>query len=335
MAGSTRAKKLARLLTRIALGVAVGIAALVAGVILVVTNPLIIPPERRTVPAADPDALKAHVVRLASTVPARNHANVGALAETLGYIRSTWTGQGHQVQSQPFSAGTSTFSNVWITCGPETADRVIIGAHYDVCGDQPGADDNASGVAAILELGRLLPTHRPALDRRIDLVAYANEEPPYFKSAYMGSVVHARSLKAKGARVRGVVALDMVGYFKDEPGSQSFPNSLMGYVYPDRGDFLAVVAPFSEYALTRRVKDRLTAGTALPIYSMNAPVRLPGVDFSDHRSYWPEGYHAVLVTDTSFYRNAQYHQKGDVPERLDYRRLAEVVAGLYVVATEL
>lgn len=322
-----------RRLERIAIGVVFGLSLIVGGAGLVGTNPLLLPPERKIAPVADSRLLTRHVRALASTAAPRNHAQVAALAEAAGYIRDTWRAQGHRVEEQPFSVGPDTHRNLWISSGPAGGERVIIGAHYDVCGDQPGADDNASGVAAILELGRLLAA-RPA-SRRVDLVAWTLEEPPYFRTPLMGSVIHAGALASSGATVRGVIALDMVGYFRNDRGSQQFPHPVIGLVYPDRGDFLAVVGPLSELALTRRVKSLLSASTAIDIRSMNAPASIPGIDYSDHRSYWRHGFRAVLVTDTSFYRHPHYHEPGDVPELLDYGRLAHVVGGLYTVATEL
>lgn len=252
--------------------------------IVLATNPLLLPPDRTVPPPPSAALLQRHVRALTSTAAPRNHRELAALGQAVDHIRGTWRAQGHRVEEQVYSVGKDDHRNLWISCGPAAAERVIIGAHYDVCGDQPGADDNASGVAAILELGRLLSGRSGPLGHRVDLVAYALEEPPSFRSALMGSVIHARSLREQGVKVRDVVALDMIGYFRNEPGSQRFPHPLIGLLYPDRGDFLAVIGPLSELALTRRVKARLTAGSALEVRSMNAPRAIPGIDYSDHRS---------------------------------------------------
>jgi Zn-dependent M28 family amino/carboxypeptidase len=190
-------------------------------------------------------------------------------------------------------------------------------------------------VAAILELARLLADHRPLLDHRLELVAYTLEEPPVFRSRHMGSAVHARSLRERGVEVRAMICLEMLGYFSDRPGSQSFPAPGLGLLYPRTGNFIAVVGSLGGRRITRQVKARMAGASMVPVISINAPSLLPGVDFSDHRSYWNQGFPAVMITDTAFYRNPHYHEPSDTPDTLDYRRLAEVVKGLYAAMTTL
>jgi Zn-dependent M28 family amino/carboxypeptidase len=221
----------------------------------------------------------------------------------------------------------------------------VIGAHYDSHGDAiggskhprghtpethtPGADDNASGVAGLLELARLLG--RSAQSRTIELVAYTLEEPPHFRTEHMGSAWHARSLRAANRDVELMLSLEMIGYFSDEPGSQGYPFPAMSHLYSDRGNFIAIVGKMSDFGATRRVKALMAGATSLPVHSINAPPLLQGVDFSDHLSYWLEGFPALMVTDTSFMRNHHYHQASDTYEKLDYRRMAMVVQGVYAV----
>jgi Zn-dependent M28 family amino/carboxypeptidase len=197
------------------------------------------------------------------------------------------------------------YRNVIASLGPATGPLLVVGAHYDSFGDfgpNPGADDNASGTAGLLELARLL--HGRSLRQRVELVAYANEEPPWFGSPWMGSTVHARSLR--GQDVRGMICLEMIGYFTE---TQPAPSWLFRLLYPDRGDFVVVAGRWADRDLTRRVKQAIR-GSEFPTHSFTAP-RSAGIDASDQRSYWDAGIPAVMVTDTAFVRNPHYHSAGD------------------------
>jgi Zn-dependent M28 family amino/carboxypeptidase len=216
--------------------------------------------------------------------------------------------------------------------GPDEGAATVVGAHYDSCNDTPGADDNASGVAGLLELGRLLVAHPPR--KPVELVAFPLEEPPYFRTQSMGSMQHAKSLRAANRELRFMVSLEMIGYFSDAPGSQGFPSPAIGKMYPDTGSFIAVVGQFGDFGLTRRVKARMMGASDLPVESFNAPRAVAGVDFSDHASYWAHGYPALMITDTAFMRNPNYHQITDTPETLDYVRMAKVVEGVYAAVTQ-
>ena len=175
------------------------------------------------------------------------------------------------------------------------------------------------------------------MTHRIDLVAYTLEEPPYFATALMGSAVHARSLKEKGTEVRLMISLEMLGFFSDEKNSQRFPFPQMSWWYPTVGNFIAVVGDQSINGrrMTRSVRSGMKRGSSLPVYSINAPTTLPGIDFSDHRNYWAEGFPALMITDTAFLRNGNYHQVTDTPDSLDYTRMAQVVEGVYRALVEL
>jgi Zn-dependent M28 family amino/carboxypeptidase len=214
------------------------------------------------------------------------------------------------------------------TSSHEVGARIVVGAHYDTAGPHPGADDNASGVAGLLELARLLDG--ADLARPVELVGYPLEEPPYFSTSKMGSAVHARSLREQGVAVRAMLSLEMIGYFTDEPNSQALPLSLLRPFYPSEGNFIAVVGRWGwgQRRLVRTVRDGMQDATPLPVHSINAPRLVPGVAFSDHRNYWQAGYDAVMITDTAFYRNPHYHAPSDTPETLDYGRMAQVVDGV-------
>jgi Zn-dependent M28 family amino/carboxypeptidase len=293
----------------------------------------------RPAPAAVPvDAarLEAHVRALAGFAP-RDERHPENLDRAASYIRQELQRAGGQaggrVEDQEFEVEGETYRNVIARFGPETRERIVVGAHYDAAGPYPGADDNASGVAGLIELAHLLGKKPPPL--RVELVAYSLEEPPHFASSAMGSAVHAASLKKQGVRVRAMIALEMIGYFTDEPDSQQFPAPFLSRLYPSKGNFITVVGKLGQRSLVRRIKKAMVRATPLPVESINAPTSLPGVDFSDHRNYWAAGYEAAMITDTAFLRNPHYHQASDRPETLDYRRMARVVEGVQAAVREL
>ncbi|MCI0347790.1 MAG: M28 family peptidase, partial [Acidobacteriales bacterium] len=166
-------------------------------------------------------------------------------------------------------------------------------------------------------------------------VAYALEEPPHFRSAAMGSVQHARWLKEQKINVRAMLSLEMIGYFSDAEGSQRFPAPGMSLIYGKRGDFIVVAGRFTDVRLVRRVKRAMTSANDLPVHSINAMASVPGIDFSDHLSYWQQGFPAAMITDTAFYRNPHYHTAADLAETLDYRRMAQVVQQVYAAVLDL
>lgn len=297
-----------------------------------VSNPVPRATPRESLPVVSAELLRKHVVALADAPVPRSESNKKALVDAGTYIRETFASFGATIEEQPYKVGTQTFVNLIASFGPTEGERIVVGAHYDVCGEKPGADDNASGVAGLIELGRLLAANKK-LTRRIDLVAWSTEEPPYFSTRDMGSWHHAQSLKSANVKVALALSLEMIGYFSDEAGSQTFPSPIMNLIYPSTGNYIVLVARFSESALIRRVKPLMQASTALPIYSANPPAFVPGVDYSDHRSYWEVGYPALMVTDTAFQRNRNYHKITDTPDTLDYARMAQVVQGVYGVAT--
>jgi len=274
---------------------------------------------------ADAARLERHVRFLAEGIPHRDADHPEQLAEAADYIGGQLRATGARVEEQEFEAQGATYRNVLARFGPEAGPRIVVGAHYDAMGlfgENPGADDNASGVAGLLELARLLAANPPVA--AVELVAYANEEPPFYASRAMGSHVHATSLTVAEVEVWGMFCLEMIGYFTAE---QPWPNALYASLYPDRGDFIAVVGRWPDRGLARHVKKAFRGASTVPAYGFSSPIELPGMDASDHRSYWLQGYPAVMITDTSFIRNPHYHTAGDRPETLDYGRMAQVVNG--------
>ena len=300
---------------------------------IVVTQPGVTPVVTRP-PAVDAERLKAHVRHLSVDLHPRAAGPSGRLDAAADYVAEVLRESGGAVSVQAFSVGVTRHRNLVARFGPPEGAPLVIGAHYDSHdgGDgepTPGADDNASGVAGLLELARLLGRDPPA--RPVELVAYTLEEPPHFRTAEMGSAVHAQSLRVTGREPRLMLALEMIGTFSDEPGSQRYPVAGMSRLYGDRGDFIAVVGRLERFGLTRQVKAVMTGATDLRVQSINAPTALEGIDFSDHLSYWALGMPALMITDTAFLRNRHYHQPGDSWEKLDYRRMAQVVQGVWAV----
>lgn len=279
--------------------------------------------------SANADSLKMHVTELASISPPRSYAHPEGLLKASAYIQQVWEEQGWEIQVQHFNDGDKKFENIVVSFNPNHSERLVIGAHYDVCGPLPGADDNASGVAGLLELTRMVGEHAPDLPYRIDFVAYSTEEPPYFRSELMGSYVHAESLKKDSANVKLMIVLEMIGYFSDEKNSQSYPLSFLKWFYPTTANFIAFVGRTKELGAIRKLKKAYKKSTNIPVRSINTPFVFEGIDFSDHRNYWKMGYKAVMITDTSFFRNHHYHTANDTPETLDYEKMVEVVNGLF------
>jgi Zn-dependent M28 family amino/carboxypeptidase len=276
---------------------------------------------------ADQDRLRKHVVALSETFHPRDFMHPQNLNRSADYIAAEMKAAGALVEMQDYTVQGETFRNVIGRFGAEKSKTIIIGAHYDSCGDTPGADDNASGVAGLLELARLVGKDEP--DCAVELVAYTLEEPPFFRSPQMGSAIHAASVAPRKDRIIGVIVLEMIGYFSDEPGSQAYPLPLMTAHYPDKGDFITVVSKWNQGDLISDVKAGMKGTTDLPVYSFRGPASLQGIDFSDHRNYWPHDIPAVMITNTAFYRNVQYHTPQDTADRLDYVRMGKVVVGVY------
>jgi Zn-dependent M28 family amino/carboxypeptidase len=241
---------------------------------------------------------------------------------------------GFQVEEQVFDVDGQKFKNLIARFGDSGLPKFVVGAHYDVCGDQPGADDNGSAVAGLLEVSRLVVEKKPKLSHQLEFVAYTLEEPPNYGTQFMGSYVHAKSLQSQKAKVKMMIVLEMIGFFSDEPNSQKFPAFFMKWFYPTVGNFIAIVGHMGGLGYGKRIQQLFMKNSSVPAYRLHAPKHLGGVDYSDHRSYWKFGYPALMITDTAFFRNYHYHMKTDTPETLDYRRMAEVVKGTYSVLSE-
>ena len=268
-------------------------------------------------------ALKRHVETIAST---EHNAVTPALYEqAAAYIEQSLVRAGYPVRSQSFSWGGGVARNLEVVIAGAKRDAIVIGAHYDSVDGSPGANDNGSGVAAALELALAFRGWRPK--HTIRIAFFANEEPPYFHSEAMGSKVYADDLAAAGEPLRAMFSLETIGYYSDRSGSQHYPFPL-GLFYPERGDFLAFVANLPSRPLLHAAIAAFRETARFPSEGVAAPAIIPGVDWSDQWSFWRHGIAAVMITDTAPYRYPHYHLESDTPDKVNYDRLARVVASL-------
>lgn len=278
--------------------------------------------------------LKSHVQRLAGDIGERNVFCCPALGEAAGYIKEQWTQQGYEVATQSYHARGVACENLEVTHqGSSRKEQIIlVGAHYDSVEGSPGADDNASGVAAMLEISRRL-AGRPT-GRTVRFVAFVNEEPPFFFWNQMGSMVYARAARKRGDDIRMMLSLEMLGYYDNLPNSQRYP-PLCRFFYPNHGNFVAFVSNLRSRRQLRHAVRSFRMNSTFPVEHLAAPSIVPGVSWSDHLSFWRHGYRALMVTDTAHYRNPYYHTARDLPDKLDYEALACVTEGLNRTVTAL
>jgi Zn-dependent M28 family amino/carboxypeptidase len=278
--------------------------------------------------------LRRHVERLAGEIGPRNVFVPDALERAAAYIENEWREQGYAVEREAFEASRVACANLATARegAARAAEILLVGAHYDTVVGSPGANDNASGVAALLEIARLFRAVEPELTVRF--VAFVNEEPPFFLSDLQGSMVHAQAARRRGDDIRLMASLETIGWYSEEPGSQHYP-PLFRLVYPDRGNFLGIVSDLRSRAAMRRLAKAFRARSDFPLETAATFRFVPGVSWSDHRSFWQHGYRAVMVTDTAFYRYRHYHASSDTPDKLAYpafgratRALFEAFAGL-------
>jgi Zn-dependent M28 family amino/carboxypeptidase len=264
---------------------------------------------------------------LAGEIGERNVDRPVALHAAEQYIAGELAAIGYEVARQTYAAKGVDCSNVEATAegGERAREMVVVGAHYDTVPGSPGADDNASAVAGLIEIARAL--WHSGLARTVKLVAFVNEEPPFFYWGDMGSRRYARAARARGDCIRVMLSLEMLGCFSDAAGSQAYP-PLFRFFYPAAGNFIAFVSNLGSRRALAEVFDAFKASTDFPAERLACPAFVPGVSWSDQLSFWREGYAAVMVTDTAFYRYAHYHRPTDTPDRLDFARMARVVDGL-------
>jgi len=278
--------------------------------------------------AALAERLRGHVDMLAATIGERNLWHYADLEAAAAYIEARWRAVGLKVERQHYQVEQRRMSNLIAELpGMDLAEEILlIGAHYDSVRSSPGANDNASGVAALLELGEQLANKK--FRRTLRLVAFTNEEPPFFKSAQMGSRIYVERARARDDKIIGMLCLETLGYYTQQPSSQSFPFGPMAFFYPDKGNFVAFVANPASGDLLKKSLSAFRRHSDFPAEKLKAPALLPGVDWSDHWSFWRAGYPAIMLTDTAPYRYLYYHSWEDTPEKLSYPEFARVFEGV-------
>jgi len=271
--------------------------------------------------------LETHVRTLAHDIGVRSDEAYANVQRAAAYIERTLRGLGYEVVSHEFSADNRDFRNLEATLRGTSRPQevVVLGAHYDTAEEAPGADDNASGVAGVLELARIFAQERQS--RTVRFVFFPNEEPPSFPTADMGSRHYATAARERNDQIVAMLSIESIGYYDTEQGSQRYPFPL-NLAYPDVGDFIGFVSNLRSRSLLHRAIAAFRAHATLPTQGAAAPSWVPGVWWSDHWSFWREGYHAIMITDTAPYRNPFYHTPQDTPDKLDYDRMARVVHGL-------
>jgi hypothetical protein len=273
--------------------------------------------------------LKTHIAAIA----AREHniAHHDELEKVGRYLETTLESYGYNVHRQDFTVDGKTVRNIDVIIEPRTGapapEVLVVGAHYDSAPTSPGANDNATGAGAVIELARLLGDLRATTKRRIRLALFVNEEPPYFQTPDMGSLRYAQALAAQNERVVAMYSLETLGYYSDKPGSQQYPGPF-GMMFPDRADFIAFVGMLGSRPLVRETVRSFRSHTAFPTIGGVAPASLEGIGWSDHWAFAEQGFPAVMITDTALFRYPYYHQPTDTPDKVDVEKLARVVKGI-------
>jgi hypothetical protein len=324
-------KKLIKNPEQLAFAVATLIAVAIMGVFMIVTmpgrghrGPLPTLAEKEKKLAAD---LRVHVEKLSEEIGQRSLVTPDALEEAASYIESELFGMGYQPGAHEYSVYKHTVRNIEVEIkgGARPDEILIIGAHYDTVPGTPGADDNASAVAGLLELARAFKGETPSVTIRF--VFFVNEEPPFFKTGDMGSYRYAMRSKELGENIIGMLCLESIGYYSGEPESQQFPPPL-GFFYPHTGDFIGFVGNIKSRKFLYSAIKAFRETTRFPSEGLAVPLPITGTDWSDHWAFWEAGYPAVMVTDTALFRNPNYHGPGDTAEKLDYESMARVVGGV-------
>jgi hypothetical protein len=277
--------------------------------------------------------LQADVQRLAGDIGERNEFHYAALKAAADHIEHSFSAAGLPPRREGYEMRGRSFDNIEAEIRGEVPQIVLVGAHYDSVLGAPGANDNGSGVAAVLALARRF-AGRPAR-QTLRFVAFVNEEPPYFQTPQMGSFVYAQRCQKRGDQISAMISLETIGYFSDAPGSQSYPIPGIGAFYPTTGNFIGFVGNVGSRALVRRVIALFRQHAQVPSQGAAFPAFVPGVAWSDQWSFWQHGYPGIMITDTAPFRYPHYHAPTDTPDKLDYDRFARVVSGMQKVIEDL
>ena len=279
------------------------------------------------------EELRANVQKLAGDIGERNMMRYPQLLAAAEFIEQSLGAPGLQTRRESYELHGRACHNIETQIAGRSRDVVVIGAHYDSVFGCPGANDNGSGVAALLALARRFAGR--STSNTLRFVAFVNEEPPYFQSSQMGSYAYASRCKERGDKIVAMISLETIGYFSDAPGSQTYPAPGLGVFYPKIGNFIGFVANTHSRALLHRVMSIFRAQKKIPSEGAALPAFIPGVGWSDQWSFWQHGYPGVMVTDTAPFRYPHYHLPSDTPDKLDYDRFALVVSGMEKVIADL
>jgi len=277
--------------------------------------------------------LAADVQKLAGEIGERNMQRYQQLNAAADFIEASFQRAGFQPRRDSYDLNGQACHNIEAEIRGERPEILVIGAHYDSVFGSPGANDNGSGVAALLALARRF-AGKPA-GQTLRFVAFVNEEPFYFQSEQMGSFVYASRCKARGDQISGMISLETIGYFSDAPHSQTYPAPGLSPFYPSTGNFIGFVGNVRSRALLRRAIALFRAQGKLPSEGAALPSFIAGVGWSDHWAFWQHGYPGIMITDTAPFRYPHYHADTDTPDKLDYDRFALVVSGLEKTIAEL
>jgi Zn-dependent M28 family amino/carboxypeptidase len=279
--------------------------------------------------------LHQHVHQLSEVIGSRSVFEYEKLDAAKEYIESVLKDLDLEYTLQNYQYSGKTFSNIIVTLQgqKEPGETFIIGAHYDTVFGTPGADDNASAVAVLLELCRLLKDYQPS--KTLKLIFFVLEEPPTFKTKYMGSYVYARTAKENKEKIYGMISLEMLGYYNDKKGAQLYPLPLMSLFYPKVPNFIGVVGNLTSRKIVKKAANSIRKGCKVPVETLSTVKFVQGVDFSDHGSFWKMGYPAIMITDTAFYRNPNYHSMSDTIDTLDFDKMRELLTGIRQAAIDL
>ena len=303
---------------------------ILGGLYIIVVQPVFQTQPANIAVRVTPNALQDHVKMLSETNPARKgDINLNITASYIKRQLERSQGKFGKVSETEFQVDGKTFRNVSLLLGDGSKPRIVVGAHYDSFEGFPGADDNASGVAVLLEVSKLLTDRDNKND--IELIAYSQEEPPSFGSENMGSYLHAKQLEDNKIPVILMLSLEMLGYFSDDNGSQGYPAPGMNLIYPEKGNFIALISDLHSMLKLRRAKRHMQSAIDFPALSMSVPGFLFNADWSDHRWFWQKGFAAIMITDTAFYRNQAYHTENDTMERLNFEKMAKVADGVHQI----
>ncbi len=279
------------------------------------------------------EQIKNDVVYLADSIGQRNMHTPGTMEASVEFIKQRFSSHEFEPKLHQYTLGRGIYSGrtatniiAEITGSDESDEIIIVGAHYDTVPHSPGANDNASGIAVLLALAGELANFKPV--RTIRFVAFANEEPPFFQTDDMGSYAYARRSRDQNENIIAMIALDGLGYFDNSPRSQTYPLPGLGFAYPKRAEFIALVTRLSDLSLLKRISAGFKESNLIPSESAALPGFLPGVNWSDHWSFWKQSYSAILITDTLLFRDPDYHSTNDTPERLNYENMARITFSL-------